>query len=88
MSGDTPGGDTPGAGCAPTDVDAAVPADPATRAAREAELDAITTRRDLLTGRLARLRAALYAAEADRDTARAAALAAEIAALAAARDAL
>ena len=82
------GADTPGGGYVPTDIDAAVPADPAARAARDAELEAITTRRDLLTGRLARLRAALYAAEADGDTARAAALEAEIAALAAARDAL
>ena len=35
MSGDTPGG-----GYVPIDVDAAVPADPATRAAREAEIKA------------------------------------------------
>ncbi|MGC8475013.1 MAG: hypothetical protein ACP5NP_01540 [Acetobacteraceae bacterium] len=82
MSGQGPGG------YVPLDIDAAVPADPAARAEREAALEADTTRRDLLSGQLARLRAALYAAEAAGDRARAAALEAEIAALAAARDAL
>ncbi len=87
-SGDTPSGDTTGGGYVPTDIDAAIPADPAARARRAAELEEITTRRDLLTGQLARLRAALYAAEAAGDAVRVAALEADLTALAAARDAL
>jgi hypothetical protein len=72
----------------PTDVDSAVPTDPAERRQRVADLEDITTRRDVLLGRIARLRAALHAAQAAGDAAREAELRARIADLTAERDAL
>jgi hypothetical protein len=77
-----------GSGYVPTDVDAAVPTDPAERRRRTAELEDITTRRDVLLGRIARLHAALAAAQAAGDTAREAELRARITELTAERDAL
>lgn len=72
----------------PTDIDSAVPTDPAERLRRAALLEEMDIRRDLLSGQLARLRAALNAAEASGDAARAAKLQESIAALTAERDAL
>jgi|HubBroStandDraft_1064217.scaffolds.fasta_scaffold244180_1 hypothetical protein len=77
-----------GSGYVPTDVDAAVPTDPAARRARTEELEDITTRRDVLLGRIARLRAALTAAQTAGDAAREAELRRRIAELSAERDAL
>jgi hypothetical protein len=77
-----------GSGYEPTDVDAAVPTDPQERRRRTAEMEDITTRRDVLLGRIARLRAALYAAQTAGDTAREAELRTRIAELTAERDAL
>ena len=77
-----------GSGYVPTDVDAAVPRDPEERRRRTAEMEDITTRRDVLLGRIARLRAALYAAQTAGDAAREAELKTRIAELTAERDAL
>jgi hypothetical protein len=80
--------DNTGSGYVPTDVDSAVPADPAARRARTQELEDITTRRDVLLGRIARLRAALIAAQTAGDATREAELRARIAELTAERNAL
>jgi hypothetical protein len=77
-----------GSAYVPTDVDAAVPTDPEERRRRTAEMEDITTRRDVLLGRIARLRAALYAAQTAGDAAREAELKTRIAELTAERDAL
>ena len=77
-----------GSGYVPTDVDAAVPTDPAERRRRTEALEDVTTRRDVLLGRIARLRAALYAAQTAGDAAREAELRTRIADLTAERDAL
>lgn len=77
-----------GSGYVPTDVDAAVRDDPAERRRRTAEMEDITTRRDILLGRIARLRAALTTAQAAGDATREAKLRARIAELTAERDAL
>jgi hypothetical protein len=80
--------DKTGSGYVPTDVDAAVPTDPAERRRRVEELEDITTRRDILLGRIARLRAALVAAQTAGDAVREAELRARIADLTAERNAL
>jgi len=62
--------DKAGRGYVPTDVDAAVPTDPEERRQRTEALQDLTTRRDVLLGRIARLRAALYTAQTAGDAAR------------------
>lgn len=81
-------GEKTGSGYVPTDVDSAVPTDPAERRQRAADLEDITTRRDVLLGRIARLRAALYTAQTAGDAAREAELRGRIADLTAERNAL
>ena len=81
-------GQNTGSGYVPTDVDAAVPTDPAQRRQRTEAMEDITTRREVLLGRIARLRAALYNAQAAGDATREADLRARIADLTAERDAL